>query len=385
MNFAPIAAQREVECLVIGGGPAGAMAGLRIASAGRAVLLIERERAPHPKVCGEFLSPEAVGYLRGAGVDPLALGAEEVHCLRLAAGRRCVETALPFTAQSLSRQVLDACLLARAEEGGCRILRGVAVERIMRDGSGWSAQLGDKSTVRAASLFLANGKHDLHGWARPAGPQNDLVGFKMHWRLAPEQVRQLRSSIELFLFRGGYGGLSLVENGTANLAWVVRRKVLAASGGWSGLLTHICAECDLLRERLQCAQQVWARPVAIAPIPYGYLARESDGAWRVGDQAAVIPSFTGDGMAIALHSASLATEMFLSGADPDQYQRALARQLQHGMGVAIALSRLMTTTAGRRLAPAMLRILPPALRWIAAATRIPTDALRTQSLECKAP
>ncbi|HEY2858401.1 MAG TPA: FAD-dependent monooxygenase [Terracidiphilus sp.] len=376
-------AVRDIDCLVIGGGLAGGMAGLRLARAGHGVLLVERERESHAKVCGEFLSPEAVRYLRAAGVDPLACGAERVHRLRLTAGRRCVETALPFSAQSVSRALLDETLLTRAKEHGCDILRGVSVESAVRDSTGWTARLSDGQSVRAGNLFLATGKHDLRGWSRPAGKHNDLVGFKMHWRLAPEQVRQLRLSIELFLFEGGYGGLSLVENDTANLAWVVRKRVLAAQGGWSGLLTRVCAQCPGVEQRLHGANPLWERPMAIAPIPYGYLARESDGAWRIGDQAAVIPSFTGDGMAIALHSASLAAEMFLAGESADLYQRALAAQLRRGMALAVVLSRLMTTPAARRLAPGLLRILPPVLRWVAAATRIPAHALSAQTLELK--
>ena len=71
------------ENLVIGGGLAGAMVALRLAAAGRDVLLIEKERGAHHKVCGEFLSPEAVAYLRQAGVDPLHLGATPISKLRI--------------------------------------------------------------------------------------------------------------------------------------------------------------------------------------------------------------------------------------------------------------------------------------------------------------
>src|SRR5205814_7758728 len=112
------------ENLVIGGGLAGAMVGLRLAAAGRDVLLIEKERAAHHKVCGEFLSPEAVVYLRQAQVDPLGLGATVVEKLRLSAKGRVVETRLPFCALSVSRNVLDADLLARAADVGCDVRAG---------------------------------------------------------------------------------------------------------------------------------------------------------------------------------------------------------------------------------------------------------------------
>ncbi|HWG20041.1 MAG TPA: FAD-dependent monooxygenase [Terracidiphilus sp.] len=366
---------RESDCLVIGGGLAGAMAGLRLAAAGRAVLLMERERAAHAKVCGEFLSPEAVGYLRSAGVDPVGLGAVSVDRLRIMVSTKTIEAALPFSALSLSRTVLDEALLTRAAAQGCRVRRGAGVERLARDGDGWAAEDGDGRVVRAAHVFLATGKHDLRGWGRGPGAQNDLVGFELHWRLAREQIRALSGCMELFLFRGGYGGLSLVENEAANLCLVVRRKVLHQGDGWPALLTSLRAECRLLRQRLAGAEPLIARPLAISPIPYGYLAPALQGPWRIGDQSAVIPSFTGDGMAIALHSAALAAEMFLEGASPEDYQRRLAGQLRRGMTIATALSRAMASPAARRVAPAALALLPPGIRWIAGATRIPGYAL----------
>src|SRR6202451_2030648 len=118
---------RETDNLVIGGGPARAMVALRLAAAGRNVVLIEKESGSHHKVCGEFLSREAVDYLHQAGIDPLELGANAISNLRLSVGNHLISASLPFQAISLSRRVLDAALLARAEDKGCDILRGTAV------------------------------------------------------------------------------------------------------------------------------------------------------------------------------------------------------------------------------------------------------------------
>src|ERR1700692_3316443 len=101
----------QVDNLVIGGGLAGGMAALRLGRAGRDVMLVEKERTAHHKVCGEFLSPEAVEYLRQAGVDPVRFGAVPIEHLRLSVGSRGMEAPLPFRALSLSRCVLDAALL----------------------------------------------------------------------------------------------------------------------------------------------------------------------------------------------------------------------------------------------------------------------------------
>jgi hypothetical protein len=159
---------------------------------------------------------------------------------------------------------------------------------------------------------------------------------------------------------------------------VVQRAELRRLGGWMQLLAALLDQSPLMKQRLRGAQALWQRPLAISPIPYGYLAARPRGLWCVGDQAAVIPSFTGDGMSIALHSASLAAQMYMAGESTHEYERCLQMQLNRGMSLATWLSRAMVTAAGRELAPFGLSLFPQALGWIAASTRIPERALLTK-------
>jgi flavin-dependent dehydrogenase len=371
------ASGRTVDHLVIGGGLAGSMLAMRLAAAGREVTLLEKERSAHHKVCGEFLSSEAVTYLRSAGVNPLDLGAATLRFLRLAANGALVEAPLPFPALSLSRKVLDEAMLVRAAESGCRVERGVFVEKLTGHNGMWIAQPRKGESIAARAVFLSTGKHDLSAHERQAGAQSDLVGFKLHWQLAPAQTEALCQAMELFLFTGGYGGLSLVENDIANLCLVVRQNELRKTSGWNGLLAKPKAENQHIAARLSGAMPLWDRPLAVFPIPYGYLAPESNGIWRLGDQAAVIPSFTGDGMSIALHSGALAAQMFLSGASAEEFTRALNSQLRRGMSLSTWLSSAMVTGAGRALASTGFSLFPAAIGWIARSTRIPERALAT--------
>lgn len=366
-----------VDHVVIGGGPAGAMLSTRLGAAGCEVALLEKQREPHHKVCGEFLSAEAIGYLERIGVDPRALGAHAIQQVRLHSRRRSVQGSLPFAALSLSRRLLDEALLERADSAGCDVRRGVFAEKLLHQGDTSLIQLRGGGMIWAKNVFLATGKHDLLEHSRTKGSHPDLIGFKMHFQLTATAIEAVRRSMELFLFRGGYGGLALIENDIANLCFVIRQRRVRALGGWSGMLRAIRNDVPAMDQILRGAMQCWPKPLAISPIPYGYFAASAGNVWRIGDQAAVIPSFTGDGMSIALHSAGLAAEMYLSGRTPDEYLACLRGHLHSGMRIASALSRILVTSAGRMIAPSCLSLVPGMMGWIAAQTRIPDRVLNS--------
>jgi flavin-dependent dehydrogenase len=362
--------------LIIGGGPAGASLAVRLARAQRPVVLIEREAGPHDKVCGEFLSFEAAGYLAELGLDASALGAVPITGVDLLHGDLTARSELPFQALSLSRRIMDEALLTRAAAVGAQVMRGRRVTHLERLAGRWRAKLNDGEVVEAADVFLATGKHDLRGWARPPGRQADLIGFKQHWTLSPEQARRTLGRVELHLFAGGYAGLEPVEGGHANLCLVVRKRVLNDAGrSWLSLLESLGTSCPSLTERLKGARPSSEKALAVAAIPYGYVRARGDDLWRLGDQAAVIPSLAGEGMSIALHSARLAAEVWLAGGTSQTYQQSLARDVGRQVGRATWLSRALVRGWAQALTIQMARAHPRVLSLAAAGTRIPPRAL----------
>ncbi len=359
------------DVLVIGGGLAGAAAAAHLGRAGRDVLLLERSAGPHDKVCGEFLSFEAQEELRALDVDLGRLGAVPIGAVALERKGLRSGTPLGFEALSLSRRVLDEALLARAAEAGAEVRRGARAARLAREGAGWAVGLDDGNTLRTRHLVLATGKHDLRGWRRPPGRQADLLGFKAYWR--PREGRGPGGVVELHLFPGGYAGLQAVEGGRVNLCLVVRQGTFAALGSrWDALLGHVLGASPGLAARLDGAVPCEPKPLAIAAIPYGLVQERSEGLWRLGDQAAVIPSFTGEGMSIALHSARLATAFLAAGRGSEAFQRRLAADLRAQVRRSTLASRALVAPLPQALAGGLLR--PPLMRWILRRTRIPVAA-----------
>lgn len=362
------------DAVIVGGGPAGSALGILLARAGRSVTILEKSDAAHDKVCGDFLSYEAIYYLQSLGIDPVGLGATPISKVRLASRELIGGCPLPFTGMALTRRVLDESLLANAERAGARVLRGRRVEELCMAGGGWSARLADGEEIRAGSAFLATGKSDLHGWPRASGKQNDLVAFKMYFRLRSESREALANNVELILFPGGYAGLLPLKQGVMNLCMLVRRSALRVhEGRWSNIVQHLQLSSPYLARYLQGATALSEKPLALSSIPYGYVQTASlEGLWRLGDQAAVIPSFSGDGISIALHSAHVAAAEYLRGESADAFQRKLCLQVRPAVRAATILSRLMVA------APALaqgVRLRPAILAAITRGTRIPETEL----------
>ncbi|WP_253717552.1 NAD(P)/FAD-dependent oxidoreductase [Sphingomonas sp. AP4-R1] len=349
---------RRTDTLIVGGGPAGAAAAILLARAGRDALLIERRERPGGIVCGGFLGWDALAALRALGIDTVALGAVPITHVKLFAGRRTAEARLPGPAAGLSRVRLDEAMLALAEVEGVSLLRGTAVKRV----AGTEAELADGERVTGERLILATGKHAVRGVARdaPAGS----IGLRATIPAPPDLVGR----IELHLFRDGYAGLLLQEDGRANLCLSVRPERFREAGGRPDALIAALAREAPAIAALGAAATRWD---AIAAVPYGWRARASKpGLYRVGDQAAVIASLAGDGIAIALASGRAAAEAILSGDDATRFTTDFAGRADRPLRHAETIRHIAESPVPAALAVACLRLLPGLARHAARLTRI---------------
>jgi flavin-dependent dehydrogenase len=368
------------EVLIIGGGVAGCAASIALARKGRSVTLIEREPMPHHKVCGEFLSGEALEDLHALGINVTSLGAVPINFVRLAAARRAATAPLPFPAKSLTRKALDTALIAEAIAAGVHVERGRGVQSLSRAKSNlWQAKLDDGTAYEAPTAFLATGKHDLRGHSRPKD-RRQWIGFKMYFRMLQEQTAELGDASELTLYAGGYGGIQPVEDHVTNFCCVVQRQYFEqASLRWEGLLAKMQKDCPHLAMRLSGAEPLLEKPITVTHIPYGFLRRTTeDGLYCIGDQAAVIPSFTGDGISIALHTARRGAAAYLASEPAQVFQPRLRLEMLPQMRIAEAAANGLSNALARAALPYCLRVWPGAMRVTARLTRVTQPTSNTQ-------
>ena len=367
---------RRTPALIVGGGPAGAVAALTLARAGAPHLLIERSAETSDALCGGFLSWRTLEALERLGIRRGALNRDDIRRLRLFAGSRKAEAWLPRPALAVSRWRLDTLLLDHAITAGAAVERGIAV-RTVEDGR---FRLADESEIEADALFLATGKHDLRGLARGAERGEDpTLGLRV--RLGPSDTldRMVGGTIELHLFDRGYAGIARQEDGTVNLCMAVHRSRLSEAGSPDQLLAALAIESPRLGDRL-AHRASGAAIDAVANVPYGWRAADGTaGLFRLGDQAACIPSLAGEGMGIAIESGMRAATAYLrhgpSGAIA--YQQRLAHDLSTPFAIANRIRAAAERPAWASALTAAVRLAPQLAGLAARLTRIshkPLDA-----------
>lgn len=275
---------------------------------------------------------------------------------------------LPGVAIGLSRHRLDTIMLDHA------VASGAAVEVATVRSLDHATVTSDKGTIESDSIFLATGKHDLRGEPRPKYANHDpALGLRLRLGPAPGLTTLVGRSIELHMFDRGYAGLLLQEDGSANLCMAVRKSRLTEAGGKPrALFDALAASNPALGERM-----AWmtadSEPDAIASVPYGWRALETrSGLFRVGDQAAVIPSLAGEGMGIAIASGVAAADAWIEGGGPaaPKYQELFAARTKRPVTVARFLWERGETPWSAALAVKALQFAPGIANWFAQATRI---------------
>jgi geranylgeranyl reductase family protein len=306
--------------VVVGGGPAGAALAALLARGGHDVLVLDAQRFPRDKVCGESVSPEGWRLVEkiGARDRVRALGPRAIHGMRLVA-----PDGTDFTGQyrdglkgfAVRRTALDAALLDTAREAGARVVEAARVHDLLFEsgavGGVVARVAGETRSIRSRLVVGADGRTSVV--ARRLGlvePDARLRRFAVrgHW----DGVEGLGDFGEMHVADGAYCGIAPLGPTSANVAFVLDPRELKGAGGdLQGFYRRTLRErWPALAERLDRARLV-EPPRAIGPLAVRCRGAAVGGALLVGDAAGFYDPFTGEGVTLALRGAELAAEAAL--------------------------------------------------------------------------
>ena len=123
----------STEVLVVGGGPAGSAAAFWAAQSGRMVVLLEKDVMPRDRVCGDAVTPKAVGHLAEMGIDVTDKRFHKHRGLRMTAHGQSIELRWPTDHDHPShgliirRNTFDKLLIDHAANEGAQVWTGVEV------------------------------------------------------------------------------------------------------------------------------------------------------------------------------------------------------------------------------------------------------------------
>lgn len=314
--------------LIIGAGPAGCVAAIKLARDGVDVTLVEQHRFPRDKVCGECLSATGIEVLdrlnlaRGLvrKLHPVELTRTFLFC----SDGTCAHVPLPKTMWGISRLVLDPFLLECARDAGATILQPARCESI----AATSARLRMLDTnqvqdISADHILIADGKppRDTAVSAVRATHTGDL-GLKAHFK----NIDASRDAIELFGVDGHYGGIAPIENGLWNIAFSVpSARIARHKRNFDSLFAEIVSENKALSDQMRHAKRVseWL----VSPLPrFGPSRGWKKGIIPIGNSAAAMEPIGGEGMGLAMQSAEMAADVILESIRNDA--RVNVTQLQ---------------------------------------------------------
>jgi len=283
------------DLVVAGGGPAGTSAAITAARLGARVLLLERGRYPRHKVCGEFVSPEALALLEsllGPEAETLLRAAPRIAQARAFVAGQCLEFPLAAPGASISRFDFDAALWRAAEAAGAEARQGVTVESVER-GEVFQAATS-AGPVIAKSVINASGRwSNLNPNGAAQSSAAPWLGIKAHFA-EPEAPE----SVDLYFFDGGYCGVQPLGGGRVNACAMVRADRARS-------LEEVLVQHPELQQRSRGWQAV-SEPVTTAQLVFRPPQPLRAGVLQAGDGAGFLDPFIGDGISAALHSGALA-------------------------------------------------------------------------------
>lgn len=312
------------EVVIIGGGLAGLIASIRLARLDFACFVIEKKRYPFHKVCGEYISNETSPFLRKEGLYPEIFSPTQISQVQLSSvNGRSTTLSLDLGGFGISRYQFDNFLFEKAKEAGVEFLLETEVDAVDFTGSGFNVKTINRSLNPAIVIgaFGKRSKLDQQLNRDFFSRRSPYVGVKYHVRSQhPDNL------IALHNFRGGYCGTSNIEDGKTNICYLTHRDIVKKFKNIQEMEKAVLYQNPHLRSIFENSEFLFERPETINEISFETKEPVWNHILMTGDAAGMITPLCGNGMAIAIHSAKILSDLIKKNFEKGRVNHAQLEQ-----------------------------------------------------------
>lgn len=297
------------QVIIVGGGLSGLVAANCLAKANVPVILIEKKEYPFHRVCGEYISNETIPFLKSLDLFPEQFKLPSITRLQLTSvNGRAADLPLDLGGFGVSRYTFDHFLYEKAKQRDVIFHLNTEVDSVRFTDDKF--EIKAKGNVFHADVaigcFGKRSKMDvsLHrGFIQKRSP---YVGVKYHIR-----THHPSDLIALHNFKDGYCGISNIEDGKSTLCYLTHRDNVKQFGSIKYMEENVLYKNPFLKSIFTNSKFLYEKPEVINEISFETKRPIEDHILMSGDAAGMITPLCGNGMAMAIHSAKIASELVI--------------------------------------------------------------------------
>ena len=297
--------KEEFDIIIVGGGLAGLTSAIHLSRCKKRVLLIEKNEYPKHKVCGEYISNEVLPYLNSLGINPISEGAKKITKVHISNTKsNLIKGELTIGGFGMSRYFLDNLLVKKARVNGVEILKD-SVESIHFKKDSFTITTKSTKVFQSNITIGAFGKRsslDQKMKREFIKKKSPYLAVKVHVKgLFPENL------VALHNFKGGYCGVSKVENNAINVCYITEYNSFKKHKNIEEFQEQVVFKNEHLRKIFKESSPIFEKPLTISQVSFQTKNPVEDHIIMCGDTAGMIHPLCGNGMGMAISSARLAS------------------------------------------------------------------------------
>ncbi|MFV7236613.1 MULTISPECIES: NAD(P)/FAD-dependent oxidoreductase [Flavobacterium] len=298
---------KNKEVLIIGGGLAGLTAAIHLSKVGFQITVVEKNEFPKHKVCGEYISNEVLPYLNWLDLKITDLCPTAITKLEFStvSGKK-IKSILPLGGFGISRYTLDEHLCTKAIANGCKIIPDT-VETIVFENEIFTVTTLNKAILKSEIVIGSFGKRSTIDQKL----NRNFIQKKSPWLAVKAHYSGDFPSdlVGLYNFKGGYCGVSKVENDVINICYLADYETFKQFKNVDEYQNNVVYQNPHLKTIFEKSNLLFEKPLTISQISFEKKQAVENHILMIGDTAGLIHPLCGNGMAMAIHSAKIVSEL----------------------------------------------------------------------------